>query len=68
MAIAVELLHIATLIHDDTVDDSNFRRGKATISNLWGDNAAVLIGDYIFAAAASFVCETNRGLGAFLAF
>jgi len=59
MAIAVELLHIATLIHDDTVDDSNFRRGKATISNLWGDNAAVLIGDYIFAAAASFVCETN---------
>ena len=48
MATAVELLHIATLVHDDTVDDSNFRRGKATISNLWGDNTAVLIGDYIF--------------------
>ena len=59
MATAVELLHIATLVHDDTVDDSNFRRGKATISNLWGDNTAVLIGDYIFAAAASFICETN---------
>lgn len=59
MATGIELLHIATLVHDDTVDDSNFRRGKATISNLWGDNAAVLIGDYIFAAAATFVCETN---------
>ena len=59
LAAAVELLHIATLVHDDTVDDSNFRRGKATISNLWGDNSAVLIGDYIFAAAASFICETN---------
>ena len=59
MAMAIELLHIATLVHDDTIDDSNFRRGKATTSNLWGDNAAVLIGDYIFATAASFVCETN---------
>ena len=59
LAAAVELLHIATLVHDDTVDDSNFRRGKATISNLWGDNSAVLIGDYIFAAAASLICETK---------
>ena len=59
MASAIELLHIATLVHDDTVDDSNFRRGEKTISKLWGDNAAVLIGDYIFATAASFVCETN---------
>ncbi|MCH7548900.1 MAG: polyprenyl synthetase family protein, partial [Candidatus Krumholzibacteriota bacterium] len=38
MATAVELLHIASLIHDDTVDASDFRRGKATISSLWGRN------------------------------
>ena len=43
MATAVELLHIATLIHDDTVDDSDLRRGRATVSNLWGGNAAVLV-------------------------
>ena len=60
LAAAVELLHIATLVHDDTVDDSNFRRGKATISNLWGDNSAVLIGDYIFAASATQVCATGN--------
>ena len=58
MATAVELLHIATLIHDDTVDDSDLRRGRATVSNLWGGNAAVLVGDYLFAASATFVCDT----------
>jgi geranylgeranyl pyrophosphate synthase len=60
MATAVELLHIATLIHDDTVDDSDLRRGRATVSNLWGRNAAVLVGDYIFAASATFVCDTGN--------
>ncbi|HBJ31619.1 MAG TPA: hypothetical protein DDY93_09695, partial [Dehalococcoidia bacterium] len=60
MASAVELLHVATLIHDDTVDDSDFRRGKATISNLWGRNIAVLVGDYIFASSATFVCDTEH--------
>ena len=60
MAAAVELLHVATLIHDDTVDDSDFRRGKATISSLWGRNAAVLVGDFIFAASATYVCDTGN--------
>jgi geranylgeranyl pyrophosphate synthase len=59
MATAVELLHIATLIHDDTVDSANFRRGMATASNLWGGNIAVLLGDFVFAASATFVCDTN---------
>ena len=44
MATAVELLHVATLIHDDTVDNSSLRRGKATVGSLWGRNAAVLLG------------------------
>lgn len=60
MATAVELLHIATLIHDDTVDSADVRRGKATASNLWGGNIAVLLGDYVFATSAVFVCDTGN--------
>ena len=60
MAGAVELLHLATLIHDDTVDNSDLRRGKATVSNLWGKHVAVLFGDYIFATSATFVCDTKN--------
>ncbi len=60
MAAAVELLHVATLIHDDTVDNSDLRRGKATVSNLWGQHAAVLFGDYVFATSATFVCDTGN--------
>jgi len=59
MASAVELLHVATLVHDDTVDKAGTRRGVATISKLWGENTAVLVGDYIFAKSATLVCETN---------
>ncbi len=60
MAAAVELLHIATLIHDDTVDNSDVRRGKATVSSLYGKNVAVLLGDYVFAASATLVCDTGN--------
>jgi octaprenyl-diphosphate synthase len=59
MAGAVELLHLATLIHDDVVDNSDLRRGKATVSNLWGKDVAVLFGDYLFATSATFVCDTG---------
>ena len=60
MAMGVELLHIASLIHDDTVDDASLRRGKETISSRWGYKAAVLAGDYIFAASATLVCDTGN--------
>ena len=60
MALAVELLHVAALIHDDTVDNSDLRRGKATVSNLWGQHVAVLFGDYVFATSATFVCDTGN--------
>ena len=60
MATAVELLHMATLIHDDTVDNSPLRRGKATVSDVWGKDVAVLLGDYVFAKSAIFVCDTNN--------
>ena len=60
MAAAIELLHLATLIHDDTIDNTDLRRGKATVSNLWGKHLAVLLGDYVFAASATLVCDTNN--------
>lgn len=60
MSVAIELLHLATLIHDDTVDNSDLRRGKATVSNRWGKHVAVLFGDYVFAASATFVCDTGN--------
>ena len=60
MGSAVELLHVATLIHDDTVDNSSLRRGKATVGSLWGRNVAVLLGDYVFATSATFVCDTGN--------
>ncbi|MDE2765602.1 MAG: polyprenyl synthetase family protein, partial [Chloroflexota bacterium] len=59
MATAVELLHIATLIHDDTVDGSRTRRGRATAPSLWGGKAAILLGDFVFAASATYVCDTG---------
>ena len=60
MAAAVELLHVATLVHDDMVDSADLRRGRATASNLWGGRVAVLLGDYLFAASATFVCDTGN--------
>jgi len=59
MSTAVELLHIASLVHDDTVDGSTVRRGKSTVSALWGKNTAVLVGDYLFANAAELVSRTR---------
>lgn len=60
LASAVELLHVASLVHDDTVDNSEVRRGRATVSSLWGKNAAVLAGDYLFAKSATFMCDTGN--------
>lgn len=60
MATAVELLHIASLIHDDTVDYADTRRGESTISSKWGGKVAVLLGDYLFASSAMHVCETGN--------
>ena len=60
VATGVELLHIASLVHDDTVDDTPLRRGRSTVASTWGAPMAVLAGDYIFAAAASYVCQTGN--------
>ena len=47
----IELLHTATLVHDDVVDESEMRRGEQTASSIWGNEAAVLVGDYLYSRA-----------------
>ncbi len=48
LAACVEFIHTATLLHDDVVDDSKLRRGRSTANSLWGNQASVLVGDFLF--------------------
>jgi geranylgeranyl pyrophosphate synthase len=60
MATSVELMHTATLVHDDAIDKSSVRRGKPTVNEVWGEERAVLLGDYLFARAGEFAAETGN--------
>ncbi len=51
LAATVEFIHTATLLHDDVVDMSDLRRGKATANSVWGNKASVLVGDFLFSRA-----------------
>jgi len=51
LAAAVELIHTATLLHDDVVDGSSLRRGKKTANVIWDNKASILVGDYLFSVA-----------------
>jgi len=57
IAAAVELLHTATLLHDDVVDLQNLRRGHASARAIWGNRRAVLVGDFFYARASSMIVE-----------
>ncbi|MGD8516176.1 MAG: polyprenyl synthetase family protein, partial [Anaerolineae bacterium] len=59
LAASVELLHTATLVHDDLIDGALVRRGNATLNARWSAGATVLAGDYLFARAASLAAETQ---------
>ena len=59
-ATAVELMHLATLVHDDTIDNSSMRWGRPTINSLWGTEQAVLLGDYLFAKAGERTATTEN--------
>ncbi len=59
LASAVEMLHTATLVHDDLIDGSLMRRGEVTLNARWTPAATVLTGDYLFATAASLAAQTN---------
>ena len=60
MAAGIELLHVASLIHDDTVDESLTRRGLPTLSSIWGKDVAVQAGDYVFASSGVFMCDAGN--------
>ena len=60
MATAVEILHTATLVHDDAIDNSLVRRGRPTVYKLWGEEKAVLLGDYLFAEAGALTASTHN--------
>lgn len=51
LSACVEFIHTATLLHDDVVDESDLRRGRATANAVWGNQASVLVGDFLFARA-----------------
>ena len=59
IAAAIELLHTATLVHDDLIDGSLLRRGMATLNSQWSPGATVLTGDFLFARAAILAADTN---------
>lgn len=59
LAAAVELLHTATLVHDDVIDGSLLRRGSPTLNARWSPGATILTGDFIFARAAKLAAETE---------
>ena len=59
LAAAIEMLHTATLVHDDLIDGALLRRGNPTLNAQWSPAATVLTGDYLFARAAELAAETD---------
>ncbi|OQM74950.1 polyprenyl synthetase family protein [Manganibacter manganicus] len=59
LATSVEFMHTATLLHDDVVDESGMRRGKKTARMIWGNQASVLVGDYLLGQAFRMMVEVG---------
>ena len=59
LAAVVEFIHTATLLHDDVVDASELRRGKETANAIWGNEASVLVGDFLYSRAFQMMVETG---------
>lgn len=60
LAAVVEFIHTATLLHDDVVDDSNMRRGRATANAAFGNPASVLVGDFLYSRAFQMMVEVQN--------
>lgn len=60
LAASIEMLHTATLVHDDLIDGAMLRRGRTTVNARWNMGATVLTGDYVFARAAGLAAETGN--------
>lgn len=59
LAAVVEFIHTATLLHDDVVDASELRRGQQTANSLWGNEASVLVGDFLYSRAFQMMVEVQ---------
>ena len=59
MAVVIELIHTATLLHDDIVDESRTRRGRNTANEVWGNAASVLVGDFLYSRAFELMVEID---------
>ncbi|MER9334571.1 polyprenyl synthetase family protein, partial [Mesorhizobium sp. M0293] len=59
LATAVEFMHTATLLHDDVVDESGMRRGKKTARMIWGNQASVLVGDFLLGQAFRMMVDVG---------
>ena len=60
LAAVVEFIHTATLLHDDVVDDSHMRRGRATANSTFGNAAAVLVGDFLYSRAFQMMVDVQN--------
>ncbi len=60
LAAVVEFIHTATLLHDDVVDESELRRGRATANAMFGNAASVLVGDFLYSRAFQMMVSVNR--------
>lgn len=60
LAAVVELIHTATLLHDDVVDESDLRRGRETANAMFGNQASVLVGDYLYSRAFQMMVEVGE--------
>jgi octaprenyl-diphosphate synthase len=60
LAAVVELIHTASLLHDDVIDQAGIRRGRPTANILWGNTAAVLLGDFLLSRAFSLMTQAPR--------
>lgn len=60
LAAAIELIHTATLLHDDVVDSSSLRRGHDTANHIWGNEASVLVGDFLYSRAFQLIVKIQN--------
>jgi octaprenyl-diphosphate synthase len=60
LAAIIEMLHTATLVHDDVVDESNLRRGRPTANATWNNQTAVLVGDFLIARSFDLLVDLNN--------
>jgi octaprenyl-diphosphate synthase len=60
LAAAIELIHTATLLHDDVVDNSSLRRGQETAHTIWGNEASVLVGDFLYSRAFQLIVKLQN--------